>query len=57
MVHGRKGVGGPQPAEVNRMLSTERDRVAAEFAWLEARAGHLASADTALERAFAALAR
>ncbi len=35
MVYGRKGIGGPQLAEVSRMLSAERGRVAAEFAWLE----------------------
>jgi len=57
MVFGRKGIGGPQPAEVGRMLSEGRDKVAAEFAWLKARGDHLARAEAALERAFAALAR
>ena len=56
MVHGRKGTGGPQPGEVNRMLTAERDKVAAESAWLKARTSQLARADAALELAFAALA-
>jgi argininosuccinate lyase len=56
MVFGRKGIGGPQLAEVNRMLSAERDLVAAEHAWLKTRGDHLARAEAALDRAFAALA-
>jgi argininosuccinate lyase len=55
MVFGRKGTGGPQPAEVNRMLSGERDKVAAEFAWLKASSDALARAEAALDGAFAAL--
>ena len=57
MVFGRKGIGGPQLSEVRRMLSEERDKVAAELAWLKACGDHLARAEAALERAFAALAR
>jgi len=56
MVFGRKGTGGPQLAEVERMLSEERDRAAAERAWLAARGEHLARAEAALEKAFTALA-
>jgi argininosuccinate lyase len=57
MVFGRKGTGGPQLAEVNRMLAAERDKVSAERAWLEARSEHLARADAMLEDAFTALAK
>ncbi len=56
MVHGRRGTGGPQPAEVGRMLAAEREKVAAEFAWLKDRTGALARADSGLERAFTSLA-
>jgi argininosuccinate lyase len=56
MVFGRKGIGGPQLAEVNRVLSAERERIAADFAWLKARTGRLARAEASLEQAFAALA-
>ncbi|MGZ5137201.1 MAG: lyase family protein [Burkholderiales bacterium] len=57
MVFGRKGRGGPQLAEVNRMLSDERENIAAELAWLKSRRDELARAGAALEHAFAALTR
>ena len=56
MVFGRKGRGGPQLAEVDRMLSDEREKGLAERAWLEQQNARLANADAMLERAFAALA-
>lgn len=56
MVFGRKGVGGPQPAEVRRMLEDEREKLTAERAWLTAGHEHLERAQSALERAFTALA-
>ncbi|HYH43574.1 MAG TPA: lyase family protein [Burkholderiales bacterium] len=55
MVFGRRGIGGPQLAEVSRMLDGERAAVAAERAWLEARNDHLAQAEAALDQAHAAL--
>jgi len=56
MVFGRKGIGGPQLSEVNRMLSEERANVAADLAWLKSSSGNLALADAALDQAFSALA-
>ena len=56
MVFGRKGIGGPQLSEVNRMLAEARAHVAVDLAWLKNAAGNLERADAALEQAFAALA-
>jgi len=54
MVFGRKGVGGPQLSEVNRMLAEARANVAADLTWLKNSTSNLARADAALEQAFVA---
>jgi len=56
MVFGRKGIGGPQLAEVNRMLSNEHAGVSSDLAWLKDHSDHLARAEASLDQAFAALA-
>jgi argininosuccinate lyase len=56
MVFGRKGMGGPQLAEVSRMLSIEHDKAAVERAWLKEHSDRLSRAEGTLEQAFAALA-
>jgi argininosuccinate lyase len=57
MVFGRKGIGGPQLAEVNRMLADERTKAAADRAHLKDNNDHLARAAAALDKAFNALAQ
>ena len=57
MVFGRKGLGGPQSAEVERMLGNERAAIAADQAWLQQRLSHIRAADVAREQAFVALLR
>jgi argininosuccinate lyase len=56
MVFGRKGRGGPQRAEVERMLSGARDDVAAAVTWLKSGNARLSAAEADLDRAFTALA-
>ena len=57
MVFGRKGIGGPQLAEVDRMLARERAAVAAGRTSLDGRSDDLALAERTLGDAFADLAK
>ncbi len=55
MVEASKGLGGPQPAEVARMLTEEQDKLAGDTAWSKARHDGLAAAQVKLDTAFAAV--
>jgi argininosuccinate lyase len=52
MVRTRVGVGGPQPAEVKRMLGLARGSVGQDREWLDARQNRLIEAEAALNAAF-----
>lgn len=55
MVESRKGTGGPQPAEVKRMLAESQKTLKADRAWMKDHRQHLLDADAALDKAFAQL--
>lgn len=57
MVRDRRGRGGPQPAEVERMLALHRQSLAAGHRWLDAARERLVAADERRRRAFLALVR
>jgi argininosuccinate lyase len=52
MIAGSKGLGGPQPEEMKRMLESERKVLAADQDWLKARRAKLAEAQARLDAAF-----
>lgn len=56
MVAGRKGLGGPQPAEIDRMLAVQQDAAAADLAWVQQRRSSLGRAQSRLDDAVATLA-
>ncbi|KIY42137.1 L-aspartate [Pseudomonas sp. 10-1B] len=55
MVKTRVGTGGPQPAEVQRMLAEARKTLQADIEWDKARRQHLADAEAGLDQAFGKL--
>ncbi len=55
MVAASKGLGGPQPAEVARMLASAKEKLGADKAWLDATRAKLAAASQKLDQAFAGL--
>ena len=52
MINAAKGFGGPQPAEVKRMLDRAAERLKADRAWLADKQDAIARAQTALQDAF-----
>jgi len=53
MVRSRVGIGGPQPAEVKRMIGLARETLAKDRAWLAERNNKLLEAEAKLNTAFA----
>lgn len=55
MVRTRVGIGGPQPAEVTRMLQSARKTLEQDDAWLRQRLSALAQAEASLNASFGSL--
>jgi argininosuccinate lyase len=57
MVRTRTGTGGPQPAEVRRMLAAANTALARDQAWVKASRLRLVEAEALLNRSFLALSQ
>ena len=57
MVRTRTGTGGPQPAEVRRMLTVSSAALARDQAWVQAKRSSLIEAEATLNRSFLEVAR
>jgi argininosuccinate lyase len=55
MVKSRVGIGGPQPAEVERMLAGAQSTLRSDKAWMQKTRQNLRDADARLDKAFNAL--
>ena len=56
MVRTRTGIGGPQPAEVQRMLTLAQETLGQDRAWTQERRAKLSAAEAQLNSAFLAIA-
>src|SRR5690606_31252421 len=52
MVKSRVGIGGPQPAEVQRMLTESQGKLSQDKSWMESTRKKLTDADEKLDQAF-----
>ena len=57
MVKTRVGTGGPQPAEVKRMLGEANQALAGDQHWTDDRRDRIAKAEATLDKAFNALVK